>query len=119
MSHYFDKNERYQIIYPYESSKQYPEPDLDHGAYRCYQELVENNVMTYTFIVHNIDAGTIYYFNIPKNKHLENPQINPPHPEPHPKPHLETHPPSAERLPSLYEGFASQIGRAHVRTPVT
>jgi hypothetical protein len=79
MNHYFDKRERYQIIYPYESNKQYNESDLNHGVYKCYQELMENGINTYIFIIHNIDSGNIYYFNIPKNKHLENmqPQLHP------------------------------------------
>jgi len=74
MNNFFSGYNRYQIIFPYESSKQHSEPDLDHGAYKCYQELVENNVMTHIFIVHNIDTGDIYYFDIPKNKHLETSQ---------------------------------------------
>jgi hypothetical protein len=71
MNDFFSGYNRYQVIFPYESSKQHSEPDLDHGAYKCYQELVENNVMTHIFIIHNIDTGDIYYFDIPKNKHLE------------------------------------------------
>lgn len=71
MSYYFDNNNRYQIIYPFTSNKIHVESSIDHGAYRCYQELKEHNVVTYIFIVHDIDAGTLYYFNIPKNKHLE------------------------------------------------
>lgn len=77
MSYYFDNNSRYQIIYPYTSDKIHVEPSIDHGAYRCYQEIKDREIITYIFIVHDIDAGTLYYFNIPKNKHLEatqNPQ---------------------------------------------
>lgn len=72
MSYYFENNSRYQIIYPYTSDKIYVEPDIDHGAYRCYQELKERDVKTYIFFVHDIDHGTIYYFNIPKYKDLNN-----------------------------------------------
>lgn len=71
MSYYFDNNSRYQIIYPYTSDKIHVEPSVDHGAYRCYQELKDRDIITYIFIVHDIDAGTLYYFNIPKNKHLD------------------------------------------------
>jgi hypothetical protein len=71
MSYYFDNNSRYQIIYPYTSDKIYVESSIDHGAYRCYQELKDRDVITYIFIVHDIDKGTLYYFNIPKNKHLD------------------------------------------------
>ena len=71
MSYYFDNNSRYQIIYPYTSDKIYVESSIDHGAYRCYQELKDRDVITYIYIVHDIDKGTLYYFNIPKNKHLD------------------------------------------------
>jgi hypothetical protein len=71
MSYYFDNNSRYQIIHPYTSDKIHVEPSIDHGAYRCYQELKDRDIITYIFIVHDIDAGTLYYFNIPKNKHLD------------------------------------------------
>jgi hypothetical protein len=77
MAHYFDNNMRYQIIYPYESDRIHVEPDLDHGAYKCYQEIKDRDVKTYIFMVHAIDAGMVYYFNIPKNKHLDEHQTQP------------------------------------------
>src|SRR5258705_3150960 len=85
MSYYFDNNNRYQIVHPYTSDKIHVAPDIDHGAYKCYQELKEKNSNAYIFIVHEIDGGTLYYFNIPKNKQFENvnpakvipPQLNP------------------------------------------
>jgi hypothetical protein len=71
MNYYFDNNNRYQIIFPYTSDKIYVEKDISYGAFKCYQELKDRNIKTYIFMVHDIDAGTIYYFNIPKNKHLQ------------------------------------------------
>ena len=44
MSYYFDNNSRYQIIYPYTSDKIHVEPSIDHGVYRCYQELKDRNI---------------------------------------------------------------------------
>jgi hypothetical protein len=84
MSYYFDNNSRYQIIYPYTSDKIHVESSIDHGAYRCYQELKDRDIITYIFIVHDIDAGTLYYFNVPKNKHLDatqNPEPRDPIPQ--------------------------------------
>ena len=72
MSYYFDNNNRYQIIYPFNSEKIHVEPDLDHGAYKCYHEIKNKNVKTYMFIVHDIDNGALYHFNIPKYKNLVN-----------------------------------------------
>lgn len=71
MSYYFDNKNRYQIIFPYTSDKIHVETDIDHGAFKCYQELKEQDVKTYLFMVHDIDSGMIYYFNIPKYKHLQ------------------------------------------------
>ncbi len=71
MSYYFDNNNRYQIVYPFTSDKIHVESNISNGAYRCYQEIIKNNVKTYIFIVHDIDADKIYYFNIPKYKNIE------------------------------------------------
>jgi hypothetical protein len=68
MSHYFDGTRRFQIVYPYTSDKIHVEKNISHGAYKCYNEIKEKNIKTYLFIVHDIDAGTLYYFNIPKHK---------------------------------------------------
>jgi hypothetical protein len=68
MSYGFENNNRYQTVYPYTSDKIYVEPDISRGAYRCYKELKEKNIITYIFIVHDIDAGILYYLNIPKYK---------------------------------------------------
>jgi len=72
MNYYFDDNNRYQIIFPYTSDKIHVERDIEHGASKCYQELKDRDTKTYIFMVHDIDAGTVYYFNIPKYKHLQN-----------------------------------------------
>lgn len=74
MSHHFDNNNRYQIIYPYTSDRIYVEPDINHGAYRCYNELKDRDIKTYIFIVHEIDTAAIYYFNIPKFRDYHNQQ---------------------------------------------
>lgn len=71
MSYHFDNNNRYQIIFPYTSDKIHVEKDLNHGAYKCYQELKELDVKTYLFMVHDMDNGVIYHFNIPKYKAYE------------------------------------------------
>jgi hypothetical protein len=72
MSHYFDNNNRYQIIYPFTSKKIHVEQNLDRGANKCYQEIKDKNIKTYIFIVHDIDNGGLYYFNIPKFKNTTN-----------------------------------------------
>ena len=77
MSHFFDNKYRYQIVYPYTSDKIYVESSIDHGAYKCYQEIKEKNIMTYIFIVHDIDASNLYYFNIPKNKSVDPKSVDP------------------------------------------
>lgn len=79
MSYYFENKNRYQVIFPYTSDKIHVETDIDHGAYKCYQELKEQDIRTYIFMVHDIDSGMIYYFNIPKFKHLDtkNPDVVP------------------------------------------
>lgn len=71
MSYYFDNNNRYQIIFPYTSDKIHVDKDINYGAFKCYQELKERNIKTYIFMIHDIDAGTVYYFNIPKYKYLQ------------------------------------------------
>ena len=76
MSYYFENTSRYQIIFPYTSDKIYVEGDLDHGVFQCYQEIKKLNVKTPVFMVHNIDAGSIYTIEIPKYKHLNLNMIN-------------------------------------------
>jgi hypothetical protein len=71
MSYIFDNKNRYQIVFPYTSNKIHVETNIDHGAYKCYQELKEQDVKTYIFMVHDIDSGMIYYFNIPKYKEYD------------------------------------------------
>lgn len=71
MSYHFDNNNRYQIIYPYTSDRIYVESDLSTGVYKCYQEIKNKGVKTYIFIVHDIDSGKLYYFNIPKYKDID------------------------------------------------
>lgn len=71
MSYYFDNNNRYQIIYPYTSNKIHVAKDINHGVHKCYQELKKHDVKTYIFMVHDIDSGMVYYFNIPKYKDLK------------------------------------------------
>src|SRR5579872_496628 len=76
MSYYFDNNNRYQIIYPYSSNKIHVAKNIDHGVHKCYQELKEYDVKTYIFMVHDIDSGMVYYFNIPKYKNLQDIDAN-------------------------------------------
>lgn len=71
MSYYFDNNNRYQIIYPYTSNKIHVAKDINHGVHKCYQELKKHDVKTYIFMVHDIDSGMVYYFDIPKYKDLQ------------------------------------------------
>lgn len=71
MSYHFDSNNRYQVIYPYTSDRIYVEPELSSAAYKCYQEIKNKGLKTYIFIVHDIDAGKLYYFNIPKYKDVD------------------------------------------------
>lgn len=68
MSNYFDNNNRYQIIYPYTSDKIYVENSITKAANKCYNEIKQRDIKTYIFIVHDIDSGNIFYFNIPKYK---------------------------------------------------
>ncbi len=70
MSYFFDNNNRYQIIYPFTSEKINVASNISDGAQKCYQEIKENNIMTHVFIVHEIDQGNMYYFDIPKYKNL-------------------------------------------------
>lgn len=75
MSYYFDNNNRYQIIYPFTSEKIHVASNISTGAEKCYQEIKEKNIVTPVFIVHEIDQGNMYYFDIPKYKN-QNPTNN-------------------------------------------
>lgn len=81
MSYYFDDNGRYQIIFPYTSDKIHVAKDINYGAFKCYQELKECDIKTYIFMVYAIDGGTVYYFNIPKYKHLQDNNQNQTNPD--------------------------------------
>lgn len=76
MSYFFDNNNRYQIIFPYTSDKIHVSKDINYGAFKCYQELKDRNIKTYIFMIHDIDGGTVYHFNIPKYKNLHDQQQN-------------------------------------------
>ena len=76
MSYFFDNNNRYQIIYPFTSEKIHVEQNLSAAAHKCYQEIKESNVKTHIFIIHDIDQGNMYYFDIPKNKDNNTNQID-------------------------------------------
>jgi len=78
MNPFFDNKNRYQIIYPYTSDKIYVESDINSAARKCYQEINASSLKPYIFIVHDIDTGMIYHFNVPKNKDLQDTNINPP-----------------------------------------
>lgn len=76
MNPFFDNKNRYQIIYPYTSDKIYVETDINSAARKCYQEINASNLRPFIFIVHDIDTGMIYHFNIPKNKDQQNNNVN-------------------------------------------
>jgi hypothetical protein len=79
MTSYFDKNKRYQIVFPYTSDKIYVENNLNEGADKCYREIEERKMKIPLFVIHDIDSNKLFDVEIPKYKnanHNPNPNLN-------------------------------------------
>ncbi len=72
MTSYFDKNKRYQIVYPYVSDKIHVEDDLNIGVEKCYREIESRKIKAPLFVIHDIDSNKLYDVEIPKYKNVNN-----------------------------------------------
>lgn len=63
-----DKLHKFQIIFPYASTKLHIAKNIHFGAKLCYGELKENDNKEPLFIIHDLDANEFYHYEIPKNK---------------------------------------------------
>jgi hypothetical protein len=59
---------RYQIIFPYNSTKIHVAENISKGADLCYQEIKDNFIKEPMFVVHSIDGNEFYHYEIPKFK---------------------------------------------------
>ena len=65
-----DKIKRFQIIFPFTSTKLHSATDINKGAKLCYKEIATAGYPV--FIVHALDTNELYHYEIPKFKKQHN-----------------------------------------------